>query len=69
MNPDRHMATRVEVSAASVAADSIAAGTGHVLTVLVSAVTAVMMPRLLGTENFGHWVLFRTIILLTATAT
>ncbi len=59
----------VNVSAASVTSDSVAAGIGHVATVLVGAIAAVFMPRLLGVAHFGHWVLFRTIILLASTTT
>jgi O-antigen/teichoic acid export membrane protein len=59
----------VDVNAASVAADSVTAGTGHVVTVVVGAIAAILMPRLLGIEHFGLWVLFRSIILLATNAT
>lgn len=59
----------IDVSAATVAANSVAAGTGHVASVVVGAITAILMPRLLGIEHFGNWVLFRTIVLLATTAT
>jgi O-antigen/teichoic acid export membrane protein len=57
------------VSAARIATDSLSAGTGHAATVLVGAVTAILMPRALGVEHFGHWVLFRMIILFITTTT
>ena len=58
-----------EVTASSVAARGVAAGLGHVAIIVISTVTALLLPRLLGSVDYGHWVLFRTVLLMATMAT
>ncbi len=66
--PDNKKRTS-EINVSTVAADTVVAGGGYLVTVCVGIITAVLIPKMLGKVYFGQWALFRGIVLLATTVT
>ncbi len=61
--------TPLDVNGATLTADSLVAGMGQAGAMVIGTVLAVLLPRLMGVEGYGLWILFRSVILLLTTAT
>lgn len=67
MTPDRVLGERRQ-EAARAASGAAVIGIGHVVTMLAMAALTIIVPRVLGSSDYGSWVLFRSVFSLLLTA-